>query len=57
MIDISSRSRFSDIVFNTIPKYLQKACLTSSGSSSRLEWMSDSLLKCEAVPKRKKMLA
>ncbi|KAF3858112.1 hypothetical protein F7725_011313 [Dissostichus mawsoni] len=47
-MDISSRSRLSDIVFTTLPKYLQKACFTSSGSSSRLEWISGSRPKSVA---------
>lgn len=49
MMDISSRSLLSDNAFTTFPKYMQNACLASSGSSSRLEWISGSLAKCEAA--------
>lgn len=52
IIDISSLSRFSESVSKTFPKYLRKAFLTSSGSSSRLEWISGSLLKFGAASKR-----
>lgn len=55
MMDISSRSRLSVIAVTTFPKYLKKACLTSSGSSSRLEWISCSLLRFEAALKREKV--
>lgn len=54
MMDISSRSRLSDIAVRTFPKYLKKACLTSSGSSSRLEWISCSLLRFDAASKRER---
>lgn len=51
MMDISSRSRLSDMALTTVPRYLQNALLTSSGSSSRLEWISCSFPRFDAVTK------
>lgn len=57
MMDISSRSRLSDIALTTSPRYLQKAALTSSGSSSRLEWISCSFPRFDAASTRATLLA